>query len=110
LAVTFRLRWVRGRGHAAFRAESLLNTPLFAGFPGLVSKLWFTHDEQGRYRGIYEWDGAALADSYARALWWVLALVCSRNSIHYTILPGRHRDDVVTDPDLLDGGRGRRDP
>jgi hypothetical protein len=39
LVVAFRLRWVRGRGHALFRAESLLNTPLFVGFPGFVSKL-----------------------------------------------------------------------
>jgi hypothetical protein len=29
-----------------FRAESLLNTPLFVGFPGFVSKLWLAHDEQ----------------------------------------------------------------
>src|SRR4051812_16774967 len=28
LVVSFRLRWVRGWGHALFRAESLLNTPL----------------------------------------------------------------------------------
>src|SRR6185295_15126425 len=34
LVVGFRLRAVRGLGHAAFRRESLLNTPLFAGFPG----------------------------------------------------------------------------
>ena len=40
LVVEFRLRAVRGLGHAAFRRESLLNTPLFAGFPGFVSKLW----------------------------------------------------------------------
>ncbi|HEV2368897.1 MAG TPA: hypothetical protein VGR90_03425 [Acidimicrobiales bacterium] len=41
LAVGFRLRLVRGEWlHAVFRAESLLNTVLFAGFPGLVSKLW----------------------------------------------------------------------
>ena len=40
LVVEFRLRAVRGRGHALFRWESLLNTLLFAGFPGLVSKLW----------------------------------------------------------------------
>jgi hypothetical protein len=39
LIVEFRLRAVRGPGHAAFRLESLLNTPLFAGFPGFVSKL-----------------------------------------------------------------------
>lgn len=44
LVVEFRLRAVRGRGHAAFRRESLLNTPLFAGFPGLVSKLWLAPD------------------------------------------------------------------
>ncbi len=38
LVVRFRLRWARGRGHAVFRAESLLNTPLFVGFPGFVAK------------------------------------------------------------------------
>lgn len=48
LVVEFRLRAVRGRGHAAFRRESLLNTPLFAGFPGFVSKLWLADDERGR--------------------------------------------------------------
>jgi hypothetical protein len=70
LVVEFRLRAVRGRGHAVFRRESLLNTPLFAGFPGFVSKLWLTDDERGRYRGLYEWDGPRLAENYARALWY----------------------------------------
>ena len=51
LIVEFRLRAVRGLGHAAFRRESLLNTPLFAGFPGFVSKLWLANDDLGRYRG-----------------------------------------------------------
>jgi len=89
LVVEFRLRWVHGRGHALFRAESLLNTPLFVGFPGFVSKLWLAHDQHGIYRGVYEWDGAELAHSYARALWWILALVCERGSIHYTVCPAR---------------------
>ena len=40
LVVEFRLRAVRGWGHVVFRAESVLNTPMFAGFPGFVSKLW----------------------------------------------------------------------
>ena len=75
LVVEFRLRAVRGRGHAAFRWESLLNTPLFAGFPGFCSKLWLADDERGRYRGLYEWDDPRLAENYARALWRVLALV-----------------------------------
>ena len=39
LVVRFRLRGVRGpTAHAVFRAESLLNTPLFVGFPGFVAK------------------------------------------------------------------------
>jgi hypothetical protein len=95
LVVEFRLRGVRGRGHAVFRWESLLNTPLFVGFPGFVSKLWLAHDEHGVYRGLYEWDGPDRAEAYARALWWVLALVSARESIHYQVLPGERRDDIV---------------
>ena len=69
LVVEFRLRAVRGLGHAAFRRESLLNTPLFAGFSGFLSKLWLADDERGRYRGLYEWDDPGLAENYARTLW-----------------------------------------
>jgi hypothetical protein len=103
LVVEFRLRAVRGRGHAAFRGESLLNTLLFAGFPGFVSKLWLADDERGRYRGLYEWDGLRLAENYARALWRVLALVSARGSIHYVVLPGLHRDVLLDKPQVLDG-------
>src|SRR5262252_1370875 len=103
LVVEFRLRAVRGWGHAAFRAESLLNTPLFAGFPGFVSKLWLADDERGRYRGLYEWDGPQRADHYARALWRVLALVSVRGSIHYMILPGLHRDEFLAKPQARTG-------
>jgi hypothetical protein len=99
LVVEFRLRAVRGRGHVLFRWESLLNTPLFAGFPGLVSKLWLAADERGRYRGLYEWEGPRRAEAYARALWRVLALVSVPGSIHYVVLPGLRRDELL---------RGRR--
>src|SRR6516225_6509996 len=98
LVVEFRLRAVRGRGHAAFRRESLLNTPLFAGFPGFVSKLWLADDERGRYRGLYQWDGAERAEHYARALWQVLALVSVRGSIGYVVLPGAHRAELLGQP------------
>lgn len=98
LAVTFRLRVVRGRGHAWFRAESLLNTPLFVGFPGFVSKLWLTHDELGRYRGLYEWDGVDRAEQYARSLWRVLALVSDRASIDYHVAPDLRRADFLAEP------------
>jgi hypothetical protein len=103
LLVTFRLRAVRGWGHAAFRWESLLNTPLFAGFPGLVSKLWLADDERARYRGLYEWDGPRRAEAYARALWRVLALVSEPGSIHYIVLPGLRRDELLDRPAVLDG-------
>jgi hypothetical protein len=101
LMVEFRLRFVRGWGHALFRRESLLNTLLFAGFPGLVSKLWLAHDQHGVYRGVYEWDGARRAEHYARCLWRILELGCVPGSIHYMVVPGLHRDDVLRYPDLL---------
>jgi hypothetical protein len=103
LVVGFRLRAVRGWGHAAFRAESLLNTPLFAGFPGLVPKLWLADDERGRYRGLYEWDDPSRAEAYARALWRVLALVSVPGSIHYVVLPGLRRDELLARPPVLAG-------
>jgi hypothetical protein len=102
LVVCFRLRAVRGWGHRAFEVESLLNTPLFVGFPGFVSKLWLAHDGRSAYRGVYEWDDPALADRYARSLWRVLALVSVRGSIHYVVLPGLRRDAVLSDPSVLD--------
>jgi hypothetical protein len=105
LVVEFRLRGVRSeRGHALFRAESLLNTPLFAGFPGLVSKLWVAADEHGVYRGVYEWDGPDRAESYARSLWRVLALVSVPGSIHFRVVPGLRRLQVLADPALLVAG------
>ena len=101
LVVELRLRAVRGRGHAALRRESQLNTPMFVGFPGFVSKLWLADDERGRYRGLYEWDGPQRAEDYARALWRVLALVSVPGSVHYTVLPGLRRDDLLGRPQLL---------
>jgi hypothetical protein len=103
LVVGFRLRAVRGWGHAVFRWESLLNTPLFAGFPGLVSKLWLADDQRGRYRGLYEWDDPQRAEAYARALWRVLALVSVPGSIHYVVLPGLRRDELLARPQVLAG-------
>jgi hypothetical protein len=103
LVVSFRLRLVSGRAHPLFRAESVLNTPLFVGFPGFCSKLWLAHDERGLYRGLYEWDGPSPAEAYARSLWRVLELVSQPGSIGYRVLPGLRRDAVLDDPGLLDG-------
>jgi hypothetical protein len=102
LVVAFRLRLIRGRRmHRAFEAESLLNTPLFVGFPGYVSKLWCTHDGSGVYRGLYEWDGPQRARQYAASLWRVLELGSVPGSIRYQVVPGLHRDDVLADPNLM---------
>lgn len=102
LLVEFRLRAVPGHGHALFRWVSLLNTPLFVGFPGLLSKLWVANDAHGVYRGVYEWDGPDRAEAYARALWRVLALVSVTGSVHYRVVPGISRNDLLADPDVLD--------
>lgn len=103
LVVRFRLRGVRGAAaHRLFRAESLLNTPLFVGFPGFVAKWWLAADEHGHYRGLYAWDGADRARAYARALWWVLGLVSVPGSIGYTVLDGRDRDELLA-PRPADG-------
>jgi hypothetical protein len=102
LVVAFKLHLLRGRRtHRLFEAESLLNTPLFIGFPGYVSKLWCTHDGSGVYRGLYEWDGSQRARDYAASLWRVLELGSVRGSIRYQVLPGLHRDDVLADPNLM---------
>jgi hypothetical protein len=98
LVVSFRLRLVRGWGHRLFRWESILNTPLFVGFPGFVSKLWLAHDELGNYRGVYEWDGPARAEHYARCLWRVLALVSVPGSIRYRVLPDRSVAGLLAQP------------
>lgn len=103
LVVAFTLRLVRGRTHRLFEAESILNTPLFVGFPGFVSKLWCAHDTFGAYRGLYEWDGAGRAQEYAAALWRVLALVSVPGSISYKVLPGLRRDQVIANPGLMQG-------
>lgn len=102
LIVGFRLRHVhRAWLHAVFRGESELNTILFAGFDGFVSKLWLRHDQHDLYRGVYQWDGKDSAVAYVRALWWALVIVSDRDSIHYSLLPGQLRDDVLADPDRI---------
>lgn len=110
LVVEFRLRGIHGSlGHAGFRAESILNTPLFVGFPGFLSKLWLANDTHGTYRGFYEWDGPLAAEHYARSLWRVLELVSERGSIGYHVLPGVRRDALLGGAAPLGRGDGRGD-
>jgi hypothetical protein len=121
LVIEFRLRAIHGCAHRLFETESILNTPLFAGFPGFVSKLWLTADENDVYRGIYEWDGADRAESYAGVMCRILAMVSRRGSVAHHVIPGESRahflayteklaGDVPTDPDAwwrVSRGSGR---
>lgn len=101
LVVKFRLRLLRGRWHKLFLLECIMNTPLFVGFPGFVSKLWLDRDEHDSYRGLYEWSDPARAEHYARSLWRVLELVCTRGSIDYCIVPDLTRSEVLQRPEVL---------
>lgn len=95
--VRFWLRVCGAPGIALFRWESLLNTPLFVSFPGLVSKLWLADDEHGFYRGLYEWNGPARAEHCARCLWRELALVSVPEPIGYRVVPGIRPADALSD-------------
>ena len=101
LVVEFRPRLIHGRAHRVFERLSVLNTPLFVGFPGFASKLWMAHDENEVYRGIYEWDGAERARAYAQALSWILTVVSVPGSVSYHVVPGKTRSEYVAEPEEL---------
>jgi hypothetical protein len=103
LVVRFRLRLIGNSKllHAAFRVESILNTVLFAGFPGFRTKLWCTDERTGVYRGVYEWDGADRATSYARTLSGLLRLVSEPGSVRFHVVPGVRRDDFLRYPQVI---------
>lgn len=105
LVVCFRLRYIgRNRlAHWVFRRTCVVNTPLFAGFPGFRTKLWLADRDGGDYRGIYDWDGAAAAEHYAMALCRVLAPVSVSGSVRWRVIPATHRDDYLV-PSAGDGG------
>ena len=98
LVVEFRLRAVRGRGHALFRWESLLNTPLFAGFPAWSRSCGWPPTSAAATGACMSGMAPRRAEAYARALWRVLALVSVPGSIHYVVLPGLSRDELLARP------------
>jgi hypothetical protein len=107
LVVQFRLHLLGRRPlpHKLFRAESIANTPLFAGFPGFRSKLWLCDDATGLYRGIYEWDGADRAASYAETLSALLRLVSVPGTVRYRLVAGIRRDDFLREPRSVTSSR-----
>ena len=103
LQVRFRLRWIGERPtlHRVFVTTCIVNTPLFAGFPGFVRKQWMVDPRTFVYRGLYDWDGADRARWYAERLRHVLALVCVPGSVEYVVVPGLGVDDVLRDGSRL---------
>lgn len=100
LIVGFRLRLLR-RGavaHALFRRLSIVNTPLFAGFPGFATKLWLADATTGEYRGVYDWNNAEAARYYAESLCALLRIGSVRGSVRYHVEPGITRDTYLRGP------------
>ncbi|WP_459191937.1 hypothetical protein [Halosimplex sp. J119] len=75
-----------------FEPLSILTTPFFAGLTGFRTKLWLFDHATGDYLGIYQWETAAGAQRYARALGSLMRFVSNRDSISYVVV-----DDTTLD-------------
>lgn len=106
LVMAFRLRGVGLNPflHTLFRAESLANTPLFAGFPGFRSKLWLTDPRTGTYHGVYRWDGAERATGYAETMSSLLRLVSVPGSVRFHVEAGTTPDQLLDAPPAPQSG------
>ena len=51
----------------AYRAQSEQFAPIFAGLPGLISKIWLANPETNTYGGVYLWQDRAAMESYLRS-------------------------------------------
>jgi hypothetical protein len=106
LVIGFRLAPLGDLGplHAGFRRECLIHTPLFAGFRGFRSKLWLSDDDTRIYRGVYQWEGAKDAATYAARMVGLLAPFSNRGTARSHLVPGLTRADYLLDPDVTTGG------
>jgi hypothetical protein len=93
LSVWFHLRfvpaWARTR-RTLFERESILNTLLFAGFPGYQSKLWMVDPDTNEFAGLYEWRGREAAERYARYITSVLRPLSSHGLVDWEITSADH--------------------
>lgn len=91
LAVWFHLRGVPPGAHirrAIFERESILNTVLFAGFPGYLVKLWMIDPETGDYAGLYSWT-AAEARRYGEYITGILRPLSTPGSVGFRVYEDR---------------------
>jgi hypothetical protein len=89
LVVGFRLKLIRAITplHWLFQRACILTTPFWSGGRGFRVKLWLVDPVTKNYLGIYEWDGAANARTYAEALTRVLCLLSTPGSVWYELHP-----------------------
>lgn len=71
-----------------FERFCVVNTLLFAGFPGYRVKLWMVDPRTADYAGLYSWRSAAEAERYAHYIVRVLAPLCRPGTIGYEVLEG----------------------
>jgi heme-degrading monooxygenase HmoA len=97
--IEFRLA---GLTEADYRAHAERVAPLFAGMPGLLSKVWLANAETNTYGGVYTWrDRASLEHYRASAVYAGLLSnpgVADVSDRDFGILPEATR---VTAPELL---------
>jgi hypothetical protein len=80
-----------------FERESILNTALYAGFPGYRRKRWMVDRTTGDYAGLYAWCGRREAQTYARYITAVLRPLSVPGSVGFAIPGDPDRDTEVTE-------------
>jgi hypothetical protein len=91
IVVWFHLRAVPSGSRVrryVFERESILNTLLFAGFPGYLVKLWMVDPATGDYAGLYLWEGRDDAHRYAGYITAVLRPLSVPGSVGSAVLGG----------------------
>jgi hypothetical protein len=109
LVVWFHLRGIPARSRyrrLLFERLCLVNTFLFAGFPGYRVKLWMVDPETADFAGMYSWRSAEEAETYAEYITRVLAPLCVPSSVGYRLLPGT-LDSYLTTVDAATPARER---
>jgi len=98
LSVWFRLRMIPPGALVRrwlFERLCIVNTLLFAGFPGYEVKLWMVDPVTSDYAGLYSWASADEADRYGRYITSVLAPFSVRDSLGYQVLPDVTLDEYL---------------
>lgn len=88
LVVAFRLFLIDRNTflHWLFQKLSILNTPLWVGFPGFKTKFWMVDTKTQDYLGIYRYLGKQNAKEYAEYICAILRPVSIKGSVWYEII------------------------